>query len=115
VLLEGDARKAVLVAYQERKQEALTHPLLAETVPFGLLPHVQARLLAHAARRCRSIPALSGALMLVIVCYDNTETREGRRRLRRVAKLCEGIGQRVQKSFSNARSTGHSSKLWNAT
>lgn len=37
--------------------------------------------------------------MLVIVCYDvNTETREGRRRLRRVAKLCEGIGQRVQKS-----------------
>ncbi|MBN8462634.1 MAG: CRISPR-associated endonuclease Cas2 [Dechloromonas sp.] len=37
--------------------------------------------------------------MLVIVCYDvNTETREGRRRLRRVAKLCESIGQRVQKS-----------------
>ena len=37
--------------------------------------------------------------MLVIVCYDvNTETREGRRRLRRVAKLYEGIGQRVQKS-----------------
>ncbi|MBW7903072.1 MAG: CRISPR-associated endonuclease Cas2 [Rhodocyclaceae bacterium] len=37
--------------------------------------------------------------MLVIVCYDvNTETREGRRRLRRVAKICEGIGQRVQKS-----------------
>ena len=37
--------------------------------------------------------------MLVIVCYDvNTETREGRRRLRRVAKCCESIGQRVQKS-----------------
>jgi CRISPR-associated protein Cas2 len=37
--------------------------------------------------------------MLVIVCYDvNTETREGRRRLRRVAKACEGVGQRVQKS-----------------
>jgi CRISPR-associated protein Cas2 len=37
--------------------------------------------------------------MLVIVCYDvSTETREGRRRLRRVAKACEGIGQRVQKS-----------------
>lgn len=37
--------------------------------------------------------------MLLIVCYDvNTETREGRRRLRRVAKLCEGMGQRVQKS-----------------
>lgn len=37
--------------------------------------------------------------MLVIICYDvNTETREGRRRLRRVARLCEGVGQRVQKS-----------------
>ena len=37
--------------------------------------------------------------MLVIVCYDvNTETREGRRRLRRVARLCESVGQRVQKS-----------------
>jgi len=37
--------------------------------------------------------------VLVIVCYDvNTETRVGRRRLRRVAKVCEGTGQRVQKS-----------------
>ena len=37
--------------------------------------------------------------MLVLVCYDvNTETKEGRRRLRRVAKVCEGTGQRVQKS-----------------
>lgn len=37
--------------------------------------------------------------MLVIVCYDvNTETKAGRRRLRRVARVCEGIGQRVQKS-----------------
>ena len=37
--------------------------------------------------------------MLVLVCYDvNTESRAGRRRLRRVAKVCESIGQRVQKS-----------------
>jgi CRISPR-associated protein Cas2 len=37
--------------------------------------------------------------MLVIVCYDvHTETRQGRRRLRRVAKVCESTGQRVQKS-----------------
>ena len=28
----------------------------------------------------------------------NTDTRQGRRRLRRVAKVCEGTGQRVQKS-----------------
>lgn len=37
--------------------------------------------------------------MLTIVCYDvNTETKAGRRRLRRVAKVCESMGQRVQKS-----------------
>ena len=37
--------------------------------------------------------------MLLLVCYDvNTETKEGRRRLRRVAKVCESTGQRVQKS-----------------
>ncbi|MCF7989169.1 MAG: CRISPR-associated endonuclease Cas2 [Thiohalocapsa sp.] len=37
--------------------------------------------------------------MLVIVTYDvSTESKEGRRRLRRVAKTCERMGQRVQKS-----------------
>ena len=50
VLLEGDARKTVLVAYQERKQETLTHPLLTEPVTIGLLPHLQARLLARTIR-----------------------------------------------------------------
>ena len=50
VLLQGDARKSAVVAYQERKQEALTHPLLAESVPLGLVPLVQARLLARHVR-----------------------------------------------------------------
>ncbi len=37
--------------------------------------------------------------MLIIVTYDvSTETKEGRKRLRRVAKICESTGQRVQKS-----------------
>ena len=37
--------------------------------------------------------------MLVLVCYDvSTESKAGRRRLRRVAKVCESTGQRVQKS-----------------
>ena len=37
--------------------------------------------------------------MMVLVTYDvNTETAEGRRRLRRVAKICLNRGQRVQKS-----------------
>ncbi len=37
--------------------------------------------------------------MWIVVCYDvNTETKEGRRRLRRVAQICKNYGQRVQKS-----------------
>lgn len=37
--------------------------------------------------------------MEILVTYDvNTETAEGRRRLRRVAKACQAFGQRVQKS-----------------
>jgi CRISPR-associated protein Cas2 len=38
-------------------------------------------------------------MMLVVVAYDvNTESEKGRRRLRRVAKVCEDCGQRVQNS-----------------
>lgn len=38
-------------------------------------------------------------MMLVVVAYDvNTESEAGRRRLRRVARVCEGYGQRVQNS-----------------
>ncbi|MEW6141342.1 MAG: CRISPR-associated endonuclease Cas2 [Thermodesulfobacteriota bacterium] len=37
--------------------------------------------------------------MMVLVTYDvNTETPAGRKRLRRVAKVCRNLGQRVQKS-----------------
>lgn len=37
--------------------------------------------------------------MMVLVTYDvNTETKEGRARLKRVAKQCEDFGQRVQNS-----------------
>lgn len=50
VALQADSRKTVLVAYQERKQEELHHPLLAQTMPLGLAPMVQARLLAKAVR-----------------------------------------------------------------
>jgi CRISPR-associated protein Cas1 len=50
VLLNDKGRKTVIVAYQERKQEILTHPVLEQEVPIGLLPHVQARLLARYLR-----------------------------------------------------------------
>jgi CRISPR-associated protein Cas1 len=50
VTLEGNARKAVVVAFQERKKEELVHPLLEQPLPLGLMPLVQARLLARAIR-----------------------------------------------------------------
>jgi hypothetical protein len=102
VSLEPDARKAVVVAYQERKKDEINHPLLAQSVPLGLVPLVQAdcwRVPCAKTTRptCRLSP--SRVNMLVLVCYDvNTETKAGRRRLRRVARVCESTGQRVQKS-----------------
>lgn len=50
VVLDDEARKAVVTAYQERKQEGVTHPLLESTVGFGLAPFVQSRLLARFVR-----------------------------------------------------------------
>ena len=50
VSLQPDARKTVVVAYQERKKDEINHPLLAQSVPLGLVPLVQARLLARALR-----------------------------------------------------------------
>ena len=50
VSLQPDARKSVVVAYQERKKDEINHPLLAQSVPLGLVPLVQARLLARALR-----------------------------------------------------------------
>lgn len=44
--------------------------------------------------------------MEILVTYDvSTETREGRRRLRRVATICLGYGQRVQKSVFECQVT----------
>jgi CRISPR-associated protein Cas1 len=48
--LNDEGRKTVVVAYQKRKQDEFHHPVLGEKVPFGLLPHVQARLLARHLR-----------------------------------------------------------------
>jgi CRISP-associated protein Cas1 len=50
VLMDDDTRKAVLTAWQERKKEEIVHPYLKERIPFGLIPHVQAMLLARFLR-----------------------------------------------------------------
>lgn len=44
------ARKTVLVAWQDRKKQEIEHPFLGEKAPIGLLPHLQARLLARTLR-----------------------------------------------------------------
>lgn len=50
VFMDDDTRKEVLVAYQKRKQEEIIHPYLKETVAVGLLPYIQALLLARHLR-----------------------------------------------------------------
>lgn len=50
VVLTDDARKGVLIAWQNRKQEEVIHPFIQERVPLGLFPHLQAVLLARYLR-----------------------------------------------------------------
>lgn len=50
VSLKEESRKTVLVAYQERKRELLHHAFLDEKVDIGLLPYIQAQLLARHLR-----------------------------------------------------------------
>lgn len=50
VRMSDDARKVLLNAYQKRKQEEITHPFLGEKMTIGLLPHIQAQLLARYIR-----------------------------------------------------------------
>ncbi len=50
VHMDDATRKEVLKAYQERKREEIRHPFLGENVSIGLLPYVQALLLARHIR-----------------------------------------------------------------
>lgn len=50
VLMTDAGRKEILGAWQKRKQDQITHPYLNEKVPIGLLPYVQAMLLARFLR-----------------------------------------------------------------
>ena len=50
VLLSDDGRKIVLTAWQKRKKEEISHPYLKEKLPWGLVPYVQALLLARHIR-----------------------------------------------------------------
>jgi CRISPR-associated protein Cas1 len=50
VEMKEDARKTILMAWQKKKQDEVTHPFLNEKAPIGLLPHLQALLLARHLR-----------------------------------------------------------------
>jgi CRISPR-associated protein Cas1 len=50
VEIHEKARRDVISVWQERKQESVTHPMLAQAVRVGLLAHVQARILARVIR-----------------------------------------------------------------
>lgn len=50
VMLNEEGRKIVLAAYQRRKQREVDHPLAKSKIPLGLVPHLQARILARHLR-----------------------------------------------------------------
>lgn len=50
VFLGEDGRRLFLQRWQERKKETLTHPFLGEKIPWGLVPYLQALLLARYLR-----------------------------------------------------------------
>jgi CRISP-associated protein Cas1 len=50
VLLNEKGRRTVVIAWQERKQEEINHPLLESRLPLALLPFVQARFMARTLR-----------------------------------------------------------------
>lgn len=50
VLMDDDTRKVILMSYQQRKREEITHPYLKESIPIGLLFYIQALLLTRHLR-----------------------------------------------------------------
>lgn len=50
ILMDDETRKTVLVEWQNKKKETLTHPFLKEKVEWGMVPYVQAMLLARYLR-----------------------------------------------------------------
>jgi len=103
VIMDDETRKLFLSQWQMKKQETITHPFLNEKIEWGMVPYVQSMLLARYIRgdldEYPSFLWKQVLMMLVLITYDvNTQTAEGRKRLRKVAKECVNYGQRVQNS-----------------
>ena len=101
VTMSEATRKAVLVAYQEKKQEEIEHPYLKEKSTVWIIAHVQAQLLAaHLRGDLETYPAFvnrwEASLMMVLITYDvSFEDGAGEKRLRHIAKICLDYGVRV--------------------
>ena len=50
VLMDDETRRKVLAEWQSKKKEIITHPYLNEKVEWGMVPYVQAMLLARYLR-----------------------------------------------------------------
>lgn len=50
VFMTDNARRIFLKGWQEKKKETLTHPYLGEKLPWGMVPYIQALLLARYLR-----------------------------------------------------------------
>lgn len=102
VLLNDRGRRTLLSSWQKRKQEEITHPF------FGRENSYRDDSLCPSNAACQSVAWRSGCVsalclevrrMMLVVAYDvDTTTPEGAKRLRKVAKLCERYGMRVQNS-----------------
>ncbi|MDD3729793.1 MAG: type I-C CRISPR-associated endonuclease Cas1c [Endomicrobiaceae bacterium] len=50
IIMDDDTKKIFLSAYQEKKQEKITHPFLEEKIEWGMVPYIQSLLLARFIR-----------------------------------------------------------------
>ncbi len=50
ILMDEETRKEILTAWQQKKQDEIIHPFIEEKIPIGLIPYVQAMLLARYIR-----------------------------------------------------------------
>ena len=50
ILIKDQARKKLLTEWQNKKKEVITHPFLEDKVEWGMVPYVQAMLLARYLR-----------------------------------------------------------------
>lgn len=60
IRMSDGTRREIVAAYQKRKQEEITHPFVGDKMTLGLVPHIQARLLArHLRGDCDAYPAFA--------------------------------------------------------